>query len=132
VSWLDRLKASTAFQAERVETAPTKPTKPPSVGFVGSLLARPSPNQGPTPELMDALGDTRPCTWCRRMASSGRCLAAARGELRAARDYEPTDPAQARRCIAYQPLSIDPDQRPGRERWPELVDWQAPIGADNG
>jgi len=52
-------------------------------------------------------------------------MAAWRGELRAARDYAPTFPGQPQRCIGYAPMADDPDQRPGRERWPELVKWQA-------
>jgi len=77
-------------------------------------------------EGMD-LGDLRPCLWCRNLARSGRCLSAWRGELRAARDYSPTKPDLPRRCIGYSPPGHDPDQRPGRERWPELADWQAPL-----
>ena len=72
------------------------------------------------------LGDLRPCLWCRNLTRSGRCLAAWRGELRAARDYSPTKPDLPQRCIGYLPPGDDPDQRPGRERWPELVPAQCP------
>lgn len=75
------------------------------------------------------LDDLRPCLWCRNLSRGGRCLAAWRGELRAARDYAPTFPGQPRRCIGYAPPDDDPDQRPGRERWPEMVEWQAPQDA---
>lgn len=75
-------------------------------------------------EGMD-LGDLRPCLWCLNLARSGRCLAAWRGELRAARDYSPTRPDLPQRCIGYRPAADDPDQRPGRERWPEMVESQA-------
>jgi len=75
-------------------------------------------------EGMD-LGDLRPCLWCRNLARSGRCLSAWRGELRAAPDYSPTKPGLPGRCIGYIPPADDPDQRPGRERWPELVASQA-------
>lgn len=72
-------------------------------------------------------GDLRPCTWCRNLTRSGRCLAAWRGELRAARDYEPTFPGQPHRCIGYQPTDADPDQTRGLQRWPELAEWQARL-----
>lgn len=75
-------------------------------------------------------GDLRPCAWCRNLARSGRCLAAARGELRASRDYEPTFPGQPQRCIGYDPKDDDPDRTRGRERWPELVAWQARLNND--
>ena len=78
--------------------------------------------------LFEEWDDLRPCLLCRNLARSGRCLAAWRGELRAARDWEPTFPGQPQRCIGYDPKADDPDQRPGRERWPEMVEWQAPIG----
>jgi len=76
------------------------------------------------------LGDLRPCLWCRNLTRSGRCLAAWRGELRASRDYSPTFPGQPQRCIGYSPPADDPDQRPGRERWPEMVSWQARLDDD--
>ena len=53
-------------------------------------------------------------------------MSAWRGEQRAARDWEPTFPAQPLRCYFYDPRPCDPDMREGRERWPELV-WQARI-----
>jgi hypothetical protein len=70
-------------------------------------------------------GDLRPCLLCRNLSPGGRCLAAWRGELRAARDWGPTLPGQPQRCIGYDPKADDPDQRPGRERWPEMIVWQA-------
>ena len=72
-------------------------------------------------------GDLRPCTWCRNLTRSGRCLAAWRGELRASREYEPTFPGQPHRCIGYVPRDDDPERTTGRERWPELVAWQARL-----
>ncbi len=71
------------------------------------------------------LGDLRPCSWCRNLTRGGRCLAAWRGELRAASDYSPADPTSPRRCIGFAPSPDDPDQRPGRERWPEFIERQA-------
>jgi hypothetical protein len=73
------------------------------------------------------LGDLRPCLWCRNLTRSGRCMAAWRGELRVARDWGPTFPDQPQRCIGYSPQADDPDQRPGRERWPEMITWQARL-----
>ena len=75
-------------------------------------------------------GDLRPCLLCRNLSPGGRCLAAWRGELRAARDYSPTFPDQPQRCIGYRPKADDPDRTPGRERWPELVAWQARLSND--
>ena len=72
-------------------------------------------------------GDLRPCLLCRNLTRSGRCLAAWRGAIRAATDYEPTVPGQPRRCIGYDPKADDPDQTPGLERWPEMVGWQARL-----
>lgn len=77
-------------------------------------------------------GDMRPCVWCLRLTPDGLCLAAGRGEIRAHTAYVPTFPRQPRRCIGYQPRSVDPDRRPGRERWPELVSWQAPASLPGG
>jgi hypothetical protein len=71
------------------------------------------------------LGDLRPCLWCRNFTRSGRCLAAWRGELRAAHDWVPTFPEMGQRCVGYKPPNDDPDQRPGRERWPEMIEWQS-------
>lgn len=51
------------------------------------------------------LGDLRPCAWCRNFTPSGRCLAAIRGELRAARDWEPVRPDFPLRCIGM-PLHL--------------------------
>jgi hypothetical protein len=70
----------------------------------------------------DAWDDRRTCTQCANLAKSGRCLAAARGELVAtARDYRPP-PDRLHRCERYAPGADDPDRRPGRERWPRLTE----------
>ena len=76
--------------------------------------------------------DLRPCLLCCNLARSGRCLAAWRGEIRAARDYEPSIPAQPRRCIGYAPKADDPDQTSGMERWPELTWQETVLGAREG
>lgn len=65
-------------------------------------------------------GDNRRrCAECGNLASIGRCLAAARRELVASRTYAPA-PGWLRRCECFKPLANDPDQRPGRDRWPGL------------
>lgn len=94
-----------------------------------SAAASPQRPTAPIPwrgEGLD-LGDLRPCLWCRNFTRSGRCLAAWRGDLRAARDWMPTFPELPQRCIGYDPPADDPDQRTGRERWPEMVSWQARL-----
>lgn len=65
----------------------------------------------------DASGDDRRhCLDCANLSPIGRCRAYA--ALGATRRYRPLDDLP-KRCVAYQPN--DPDQRPGRERWPTLV-----------
>jgi hypothetical protein len=83
----------------------------------------------PTAEAKPSLADDRRrCTMCRNLArpdnrGERRCLAAPRGELTGtatARNYHPqTD--FPKRCEGYAPMPGDPDQRPGRERWRELI-----------
>lgn len=65
--------------------------------------------------------DRRWCTDCRRLTESGRCTAPAAGLMVASRQYEPAQ-TMPRRCVAYLPKSIDPDQTPGDKRWPWLND----------
>lgn len=68
--------------------------------------------------------DMRPCVMCRNLLPEGQCLAAIRQQLRGSRDYRPSMPRQARRCVQYWPTMADPDQTRGIERWPELERWQ--------
>lgn len=63
--------------------------------------------------------DRRSCDDCSKLATNGRCLAAARGELLASRSYAP-DSSCLRRCECFEPLLGDADQRVGRVRWPGL------------
>ena len=65
--------------------------------------------------------DRRRCTECGNLAERGACLAAYRGEIRASRAYAPVREL-LRRCEGFAPLDADPDPRPGRERWPGLID----------
>jgi hypothetical protein len=71
---------------------------------------------------LDDWGDLRPCLVCKNLAKGGRCLAATRSEIDGARDYAPPIPRLPRRCYGYAPQAGDPEQTPGRERWP----WLAP------
>lgn len=63
--------------------------------------------------------DRRTCEQCANLVGS-RCAAAFRGELNADRRHEPIQNLP-RRCEGFAPVAGDPDQRPGRERWPELI-----------
>ncbi len=85
---------------------------------LGGAPADPAPRWG---WPWQAWGDLRPCLACASFARSGLCLAAARQELRAARDYMPGMPQNPTRCVGYLPGRDDPDQRPGYERWPYYV-----------
>lgn len=68
-----------------------------------------------------AWGDLRPCLVCRNLSPTGRCLAAWRGEIDGSRDYFPSIRNQPKRCYGYAPTDADPEQTPGRERWPYLA-----------
>jgi hypothetical protein len=135
MTWLDRLKAHVP-EASGLLGHRQNRQNPGSVSFGSPPVARIPASEGPTggsedaTEAFEEWGDLRPCLLCRNLSPSGRCLAAWRGELRAARDWGPTFPEQPQRCIGYAPKADDPDQRPGRERWPELMNWQARLGDD--
>jgi hypothetical protein len=63
--------------------------------------------------------DRRTCDQCANLIAR-RCLAAKRGEIMASRNYEPIRDLP-RRCEGYAPGAADTDRRPGRERWPGLI-----------
>ena len=63
--------------------------------------------------------DRRTCDQCANLLAR-RCQAAKRGEIVASASYEPIRDLP-RRCEGYAPGSDDPDRRPGRERWPGLI-----------
>jgi hypothetical protein len=71
------------------------------------------------PANVDQSDDRRTCAQCENM-TAGRCRAALRGEITASPYYTP-DPKLRRRCEGYAPGADDPDQRPGRVRWPGLT-----------
>ncbi|MDQ9168994.1 hypothetical protein Q8A64_01085 [Oxalobacteraceae bacterium R-40] len=83
------------------------------------LLALAAANK-PQPKELDATGndDRRTCNQCNNLMGR-RCLAALRGEIAASRDHEPIRD-MLMRCEGYAPKLTDPDQRPGRVRWPGL------------
>lgn len=69
---------------------------------------------------MPTTDDRRHCSTCACLDFRGGCVAAQVGDLPgAAWHHRPID-WPPRRCIAYAPLPDDPDQRSGRERWPDL------------
>jgi len=115
VNLLDLASAALA-DFERTATAPTP--------------APATPNPAPDPATAPADPCTLPtCEQCRNLGQRDRdgfrrCAAATRGELPyiASKRYAPV-PDQGRRCEGYAPKPGDPDQRTGRERWPEL--WEA-------
>ncbi len=87
------------------------------VEMPGSQPIEPKPKQ-----VSDAVffaDDRRHCSTCGNL-SAGLCLAAWRGEIIAAKQYRPIDDLP-RRCEGYAPISNDPDQRTGKQRWPGLV-----------
>jgi len=64
--------------------------------------------------------DRRRCDQCANLTGRGLCLAARRGEIAASRTYEPVRDLP-HRCEGYAPKPGDSNQRPGRERWPGLI-----------
>lgn len=67
--------------------------------------------------------DRRRCDQCANLTERGLCLAARRGEINASRIHEPVRDL-LQRCVGYLPKATDTDQRPGRERWPGLIQIQ--------
>ncbi|EGV28069.1 hypothetical protein ThidrDRAFT_4101 [Thiorhodococcus drewsii AZ1] len=64
--------------------------------------------------------DRRQCSDCLALEYDGQCAAARRRELPQHAPWFAPDPETPRRCIGYRPGPDDPDQRLGRERWPNL------------
>lgn len=64
--------------------------------------------------------ERRRCCHCLNLLVHGVCkVASPQGIVVANRGYRPVD--TLRRCEGYRPCPDDPDQRPGRERWPGLM-----------
>jgi hypothetical protein len=76
------------------------------------------PNSEPVAYDLFFTDDRRHCSECSNL-SAGRCLAAWRGEIVAARQYRPIDDIP-RRCEGYAPKACEFDQRSGKQRWPNL------------
>ena len=73
-----------------------------------------------TPQPVTFHDDRRHCDQCVNLTERGRCLAAWRGEIAVSRHYEPIRDL-LQRCPGYLPKANEIDQRPGRERWPGLI-----------
>lgn len=115
---------------ERRTDTPDTPSNP------GGVSAKPAPilactldtsdtpqninSESETPEPETFPDDRRTCDRCANL-EGWRCLAAWRCEIVANRDYEPVRDIP-RRCEGYAPGAGDPDTRPGRERWPHLLE----------
>ena len=82
-------------------------------GYFTGRAAAELPKPDPYPD------DRRTCDQCANLIAR-RCHAAKRGEIVASRNYEPIRDLP-RRCEGYAPVAADADRRPGRERWPELI-----------
>ncbi len=80
--------------------------------FTGRAAAE-LPKPDPFPD------DRRTCVQCANLIAR-RCQAAQRGEIVASLNYEPIGDLP-RRCEGYAPGTADTDRRPGRERWPGLI-----------
>ncbi|NMM29168.1 MAG: hypothetical protein HHJ12_18305 [Glaciimonas sp.] len=75
----------------------------------------------PRPVAID--DDRRRCDQCVNLTERGLCLAARRGEINATRIHEPVRDL-LQRCVGYMPKATGTDQRPGRARWPGLIQIQ--------
>jgi hypothetical protein len=67
--------------------------------------------------------DRRYCTECLNLTERGLCLAVRRGEMRRVSTWQP-DQTRPWRCVGYAPGADDPDRRPGRERWPSMLQYE--------
>lgn len=90
------------------------------------LHTLPTPANDPQPDLLASVfGYAAPhdyriqCQACRNLANSGRCLAARR--LPGMASWHEPDGERLHACYQYSPLADDPDQRPGKVRWPSLA-----------
>lgn len=104
-------------------------TPPASRAEVAALYPGAELELYPEPSTLPDPDDRRTCEQCanldRQRGRDGfrRCAAARRGELPAIgrRDYSPVVD-RPMRCEGYAPRPDDHDRRPGRERWPGLMD----------
>ena len=89
-----------------------------------------TPSGGKENRVCAASAEMRPCVDCANFTTSGRCLAAWRGEsfgagIATSRTWTPAMPELPQRCGAYAPGPNDSDARTGRERWPFLFATEA-------
>ena len=100
---------------------PPKATEPAEMaGAGGTAGGHEQPAADPDITARERDGDDRRrCAECGNLGERGGCLAAQRGKIVASRSYTPIRDL-LRRCEAFAPLPTDPDQRPGRDRWPGL------------
>jgi len=80
-------------------------------GFIPSTLPLPGKlrQRSAAVAAVQESDDRRHCATCVNLGGT-RCHALGYGVI----DWPP------RRCWQYQPLPDDPDQRPGRDRWPSM------------
>jgi hypothetical protein len=108
-----------AGDADRAEALAVALADPEAALLSFRALAAVSSNGEPAVDVRD---DRRTCTQCVSLTTTGRCLAAVRGELSyvTSRDYSPA-PDVLKRCEGYRPKADDTDQRNGAQRWPSLI-----------
>lgn len=64
--------------------------------------------------------DRRTCSQCLNLRGRACAIAKPGGLVSANQGYRPA-PDTLQRCAGYLPTAADTDQRPGRERWPGLI-----------
>ncbi len=82
--------------------------------YYGGRAAADLPQPDPFPD------DRIMCGECGNLAGR-RCRAAMHRELPATAPWHEPDPTRRHACFAFLPLPSDPDQRPGKVRWPSLA-----------
>jgi hypothetical protein len=122
MSYLQRLKALDLENLSAQDTVKTAkcPSSSPYGSFGRSEMGDFQKTDIPDlTAVLDEFDDRRHCRDCDNLTQGGRCLAAWRGEILATSHYHPVDD-WPRRCEGYAPKAHDPDQRPGKQRWPGI------------
>ncbi len=73
---------------------------------------------GADPQIGD---DRRRCTGCGNLQAGVCTVARPGGRVSALVGYRPASLGVLQRCAGYSPNASDTDHRPGRERWPGLI-----------
>ena len=95
--------------------------KPDLMAYLHSLPIPANDPPPPAPWLADLPSDDRiQCQACRNLTGA-RCQAARRRELPSMAPWHEPDPERRHACHGFLPLASDPDQRPGKVRWPSLA-----------